>query len=151
MQILLSYLDKFESHIQDADKINPAVSEGSVGWHLEHSCLVIIKITETVSTSNPSNYKWKFSFLKLMVLTLGKFPRGRAKAPKSVIPMGELNANNLSQSIANARLAVASLAACQKNQFFLHPIFGELNTSKTMHFLGIHTKHHLGIIHDILK
>jgi hypothetical protein len=150
-QILSKYIDDLENYVKDAEKVSLEVSEGSVGWHIEHSCLVITKITETVKASDPIKYTWKFNFLKLMVFTLGKFPRGRAKAPASVIPVENIDSVSLLSSISSARWAVAELVRCQKNKYFLHPKFGNLNTPKTIHFLGIHTKHHLKIIHDILK
>ncbi|MEY4335064.1 MAG: hypothetical protein RLZZ196_3814, partial [Bacteroidota bacterium] len=39
----------------------------------------------------------------------------------------------------------------QKNQFFVHPIFGKLNKKDTFTMLDIHTKHHLLIIQDIIS
>ncbi len=150
MQKLLSIVDVLAHQIKDFQKVNPTVSQSSVGWHIEHSCLVIIKITETVKQSNPGKYLWKFNFKKLVVLALGKFPRGKAQAPSSVMPLDAITQESLLKTIEDTKQAITELVACQKNQYFTHPIFGELNRPTTLHFLGIHTKHHLRIIQDIL-
>jgi hypothetical protein len=43
-----------------------------------------------------------------------------------------------------------ALEKAEKNQFFPHPFLGNLNKKQTIHFLSIHTLHHLKIINDIL-
>ena len=82
---------------------------------------------------------------------MGKFPRGKAQAPKAVLPNDVITREELVIKIQSARAAIKALSNCAKNQFFLHPIFGNLNTPNTIQFLGIHTKHHLSIIKDMLK
>ena len=151
MQKLIKLIDQLEVHIPNAAIQNTAVSEGNVGWHIEHSCLVMIKIAETFQQSNPAQYHAKFNFKKLIVFFLGKFPRGKAKAPASVMPTENITLEHLSESVANARLAIQKIMAGEKNKYFLHPIFGNLNRPQTLNFFGIHTKHHLLIINDILK
>ena len=39
----------------------------------------------------------------------------------------------------------------EKNSFFIHPLFKQLNKKQTIKFLKLHTNHHLKIIKDILK
>ena len=78
MKQLLLYIDELARQVSNASIQNPSISMGSVGWHIEHSCLVIIKITETIQQSNPSDFTSKFNFKKWLVFTLGKFPRGKA-------------------------------------------------------------------------
>jgi hypothetical protein len=144
-------VDALEAQIINANLIQPAVSSANVGWHIEHSCLVITKIIQTVEQSNPAAYQWKWNMMRVMVFILGKFPRGRAEAPASVLPAEAISAEHLLVSIQETRNAIAKLSGCSKNQYFKHPFFGELNKSATLYFLGIHTKHHLHIIEDILK
>ena len=151
MQKLLKSIDALQAQIQNFENVNPAVSSSSVGWQIEHSCLVIIKITETVKQSDPSKYQTKFNFKKWFVFITGKFPRGRAQAPASVMPVDAITTESIQTSIQNTKQAIAELVACQKNQYFLHPIFGNLNTPATIYFLAIHTKHHLRIIKDIVS
>jgi hypothetical protein len=151
MQKLLSKIDALEKHIVHAAALQPIVSEASVAWHIEHSCLVITKITQTLQNSDPNKYQWKWNTMRAFVFLLRKFPRGRAKAPQSVMPDTNITKEHLHESIAEARKAVATLSTCSKNQYFLHPFFGDLNKASTTYFLGIHTNHHLQIIEDILQ
>ena len=71
MHSLLNLVEELSQKIKSASIVESAISEGSVGWHIEHSCLVIIKITETVKTSNPDKYQWKFNFKRTFVLLAG--------------------------------------------------------------------------------
>lgn len=151
MKKLVKLLDQLESYVLLSTTINTSVSEASIGWHIEHACLVIIKITETIQQSNPADYASRFNIKKMVVFLTGKFPRGRAKAPNSVLPKDAINQDHLNECIAQARQSIINLNQCRKNQFFLHPIFGNLNTRQTFHFLGIHTMHHIRIVQDILK
>ena len=149
MKSLEPSLEKLYSYIPEADMLNSAVSTVNVGWHIEHSLLVISKIIETVVNSDPAKYEWKFDFKRSFVFFLGKFPRGKAKAPEVVIPVqnGQLDFDALFRS---TRTAITQLQNAQKNQFFIHPIFGKLNKKDTFTMLDIHTKHHLLIIQDII-
>lgn len=151
MSKLLKLIDQLALQIPNADRMNHDVSDANIGWHIEHSCLVIIKIAETIVKSDPNNYTTKFNFTKMMVFLKGKFPRGRAKAPKSVLPIENITEQHLLESITNAKQAIHEIKECQKNKFFLHPIFGNLNVRNTLKFFSIHTNHHLSIIQDILR
>jgi hypothetical protein len=151
MQKLLNKVNLLAAQIPNASIVNNAVSQGSVGWHIEHSCLVIIKIAETIQASDAKKYHPTFSFKKFIVFLTGKFPRGRAKAPASVLPIENISASHLEDSIAKAKAAIQSLESIEQHKFFTHPFFGNLNVPKTIQFFGIHTQHHLLIIEDILK
>jgi hypothetical protein len=137
-------------YIPDAERYKPSVSTVSTGWHIAHSMLVIIKITETVAHSDPAEYVWKFNLPRVLAFTLNRFPRGRGKAPASVKP-------DLSQTpdfkalFAKARQAVETLKSLQPDQYFVHPVFGALNKKNTFTMLNIHTRHHLAIIRDIVS
>ena len=61
MRNIEKHLDELYNYVEQAHQINTAVSSVNVGWHIEHSSLVVIKIVETVSKSDPNNYKWKFN------------------------------------------------------------------------------------------
>lgn len=151
MKKLNSLLDKLEAKIENYSKFNQAISEGNVGWHIVHSCLVISSVCNVVSKSNPTTYIKRFSFKAFMVLLLNSFPRGKAKAPSFTVPSEELNPASILKSIQSARTNLVLLAKADKNQYFTHPIFGDLNTEQTFKFLAVHTNHHLKIIKDILK
>ena len=146
-----SLLNYFETQASHFSKTNSTVSATSVGWHIIHSCLVINSITNALLKSDPNNFIKKFSFKAFMVLLLNKFPRGRADAPSFTKPIFEINANSVLQNIAESRKNLELLLTGDKNQYFTHPIFGELNLNNTIKFLGVHTNHHAKIIKDILK
>ncbi len=151
MQQLLLMVDKLALEIPNAAKQRTAVSEAAVGWHVEHSLLVITQIIEGIKRSDPSKYKWAFNFSRFIVLGLNKIPRGKAKAPDSVLPKDNLNEVFLLESIAKTKLALKELTNCEKNNYFVHPYFGQLNLKATIRFFEVHTYHHLKIIRDILK
>ncbi len=143
-------LSELYSYIEDAEKINQNVSSVNIGWHIEHSLLVIIKIIQSVSKSDPNNYKWKFSLPRAFVFTINKFPRGKAKAPDIVKPKQQ-EKTDYDALFAEAKQALVILKNVDKNQFFLHHVFGNLNKKNTFIMLDIHTKHHIQIIREIIN
>jgi hypothetical protein len=142
---------QLEKQIPFFESFNEKISEGTVGWHIEHSLLVIIKICESISSSNPEKYQWKFNLKWLIVSVIGSLPRGKAKAPPTVIPESVLSATSLIESFSLAKTAIESLKKCYPNQYFFHPFFGKMNQKSTLEFFSIHTNHHLKIIKDILE
>ena len=151
MKNLDAILPELASYIADHNQSNQAISEVSVGWHLEHSLLVIKQITATVAQSEPKLYKSKFNVKRFIVFLTKTIPRGKAKAPKVVIPSEGITVDSLQESLKNTYQAIAYLKDCQEKQYFMHPFFGQLNKKQTIKFLAIHTEHHLKIIRDILK
>jgi hypothetical protein len=144
-------LIQLEEKLNSFEHKNEKISEGTVGWHIEHSLLVIIKICESISSSNPEKYQWKFNLKWLIISVIGSLPRGKAKAPPTVIPESVLSATSLKESFSLAKTAIESLKKCYPNQYFFHPFFGKMNQKSTLEFFSIHTNHHLKIIKDILE
>jgi len=151
MKNLDAILPELANYIADYNQSNYAISEASVGWHIEHSLLVIKQVTATVAQSEPKLYKSKFNLSRFFVFLLKTIPRGKAKAPKVVIPSDNITADSLQESLKNTYQAITYLKDCEVNQYFMHPFFGQLNKKQTIKFLEIHTQHHLKIIRDILK
>ena len=139
------------TYIPQYNQSNTAISEAAVGWHIEHCLLVIKQITSTVAQSDPSLFKNKFSIARIAYFLIKSFPRGKAKAPRVVIPTNEITLEALQESLANTYQAITYLKDCEEKQYFMHPFFGQLNKKQTIQFLAIHTEHHLKIIRDILK
>jgi hypothetical protein len=144
-------ISQLELAIPDFEKINPSISNSNVGWHIEHALLVLNGIIETTSKSNPNDYTWSFNFKRLVVFTKNKIPRGVAKAPKSVIPKGDYTAEHLSELLNVSKNKLEDLQNMDPKLFFKHPGLGNLKFKQMVKFLAIHTKHHLDIIHDIIK
>ena len=152
MEKIQALLNQLESHIKDFEKTNPVVSNSSVGWHIEHSFLVVYAIANSLKKSNPNNYKWRFNFKRFWVLTLlKKIPRGKGKAPKSVQPVDEITLSHLKSKLEIVQNSVIELSSLEAKNYFTHPYFGNLNLKSAIDFLELHTKHHLMIIEDILK
>lgn len=149
MRNIEKYLDEIYSYINHEHRLNTAVSTVNVGWHIEHTSLVIIKIIETVTKSNPKKYKWKFNIKRSFVFFLKKFPRGNATAPDIVKPK-QIEKTNFPQLLIQTKEALQKLKQADPNQYFRHPIFGDLNKKNTFIMLDIHTRHHLQIVKDII-
>ena len=151
MKPLHHILLQLENHIPNLDKTNSKVSNSTVGWQIDHSLIVINGIIEQLEISNPNEYQPKWNFPKFMVFTTGKIPRGKAKAPKVVIPTQVATQEELKAKLEVAKNNILKLNSFSENLFFKHPFFNHLNVKQTKKFLVIHTKHHLKIIEDILK
>jgi hypothetical protein len=151
MTELNQLLHQLEIQINNHEKLNPAVSQSSIGWHLDHSLLVINGIVKQLKNSNPEQYKWQFNLLRFYIQTINKFPRGKAKAPKIVQPTESSSIEVLTAKIEVAKNCIIELESLPPNSFFKHPYFGNLNLKKTIWFLKLHTKHHLKIIEDITR
>lgn len=144
-------LQEMEQYVPFLECRDPLVSQVSVGWHLSHSFEVINKVCAALETSNPEDYKSEFSLSRIMVFTMGRFPRGKAKAPKNVMPNGEINPERLSLQLDDVKVNLSKFESLQKNNYCNHPYFKQLNRNQSKRLLEVHTKHHLKIIRDILK
>ena len=151
MKNIDAIVPELATYIPNFNQSNAAISEAAVGWHIEHCLLVIKQITSTLAQSEPKLYKSKFNMSRFFVFLSKTIPRGKAKAPKVVIPTEEITLDTLKASLANTYQAITYLKDCEEKQYFMHPFFGQLNKKQTIKFLAIHTEHHLKIIRDILK
>jgi len=151
MKNLDAIVPELATYIPKYNQSKTAISEAAVGWHIEHCLLVIKQITSTVAQSEPKLYKYKFNMSRFFIFLSKTIPRGKAKAPKVVIPSDNITADSLQESLTNTYQAITYLKDCEANQYFIHPFFGQLNKKQTIKFLEIHTEHHLKIIRDILK
>jgi len=150
MRDLHHVLDELYIFKDFAEKQNNKVSSASVGWHIEHSLLVIIKVSEAVCKSNPGKYKKRFNLWRALVFPLNKFPRGIGKAPEIVKPKKSEQVD-LEEMFKKTREILRDLYQADENQFSKHPIFGILNKENSFIMLDIHTHHHIKIIRDILS
>jgi hypothetical protein len=109
----------------------------------------IIGVCTALHNSNPQDYKWRFNFTKLLIFTTKTIPRGKVKAPKSVVATQEIDVNLLEKEYNTAIKLLQNVKNLPKKSNFKHPYFGVLNRNETKTFLIIHTKHHLKIMRDI--
>jgi len=151
MKKLSVLINELETKILHSEKMNTAVSRSAVGWHIQHCVLVATQIIAAVEKSNPADYVWKFNLNKMLVYTLNKIPRGKAKAPESVMPKEKIDTDELIRQITLLKTRISVLNDLQPRCYFRHPYFGHLHLKDTIKMLKLHTKHHIGIINDIIK
>ncbi len=149
-EVLQEQLNEMQRYIKDREVLRLRVSKASVGWHLSHNLKVFNNILDALKASDPEKYKSSFNFLKILVLTTGHIPRGKAKSPKAVLPPQEISKEHLELQLKEARGKLGYFTEVNKNAHFEHPYFNKLNRKETRKFLAIHTRHHLKIIRDIL-
>lgn len=150
MNILNKQLEELATKLSQQDVVRVHVSKSTVGWHIEHSLLVINIIIEEVKKSNPINYKWSYKLSSVLVFALKKIPRGRAKVPKIVTPR-KFDEKTLKEHLEITKSNIQDIKTLDSNKYFNHPYFGNLKLDKTLNFIEIHTNHHLKIINDILN
>jgi hypothetical protein len=146
---LISQIAELEKYIEHHCEVNLEVSSAPVGWHIEHSLMVVFGITYQILKSDPKDYKWQFSLSKTMIFLTRKIPRGKSKAPSLVDPKN-YTLDAIQDFLIKAKAGPEKYHSMHKDQFFLHPYFGNLKSRDALNLLEIHTAHHLSIIQDIL-
>ncbi len=132
----------------------PRLSAWSVAQQLDHVLLALERSLEKL-LSRPEGLPYGINWTGRMVLALGWFPRGVARAPKG-FEGRELPADALRQRTQAVRQRLNELAQdaaiCTRPEPVLkHPYFGGLDCARGLQFLAIHTHHHLKIVRKILK
>ncbi len=151
MNQLTQLVHEMEDYVSKYESENVKFSTASVGWHIEHSMMTINKIIYALENSDSTKYQWSFKLSRYIIFTLGKIPRGKAKAPSVVKPLETISLDSLKSQIAEAKIQATKLDSLPATSFFKHPYFGDLKLKQAIRMLEIHTKHHLGIIRDILN
>jgi hypothetical protein len=151
MKKLRSLFEELETRVPDWNKQAVDISASSVGWHIAHTSLAASRIISALQKSDPDNYRRRFNWKRSLVFFINTIPRGKGKAPQSVLPGNEIDAVSLQQSIVKTKNKFDELMKLGSDHHFEHPYLGQLNVDSTIRFLTIHTKHHLKIIDDIRK
>lgn len=127
------------------------VSKASVGWHLEHSLLILNSSLKGLTMTNPSDYNPKFSIKKFIFLGFGIIPRGKIKAPKQFVPLEQTTEETIKMLLDSAKERLEAVSNLPGKAYITHPFLGDFDKKTTLKFLEIHTNHHLKIVDDILK
>jgi len=151
MKELNDLIGQIENNLSQWEKQNTTISHATVGWQLDHSLLVINGIIAQLAKSNPKDYQWRPNWKRVYIKLRNNIPRGKAKAPKQVLPVDVIAIEDLQNKLALAKSNIALLEKLHKNSFFTHPYFGDLNLKATIWFLKLHTQHHLKIVNDIIN
>lgn len=151
MNQLTELINDLESKIPQFEQTNTAVSAVSVGWHIVHSLMAINKMSDSLRHSDPNEYQWKFNLTRILVQTMGKIPRGKGKAPESVLPAENFNIQAMKDLAEKSREKIMGLENLNSRNYLDHPVFGKLKLKHAIKAIYIHTKHHIGIINDIIK
>lgn len=151
IDILNQLLSQIEKNVPNKTLKNEAVSKSTIGWQLDHSLKVFNAVSESTEQSNPKDYKRKFNKWRTILFPLCYIPRGKARAPKRVLPPETISVEDINAQLKIAKAHTKTLAGLPKNAYFEHHIFGKLNKRQTLRFLEMHTYHHLKIINAILS
>lgn len=144
-------LTQIQLFIQDDDRVNTNVSTASTYWHIEHCLKIIDGVITILQQANPADHKPTFSVMKMVVMTTGYIPRGKARAPKETTPDGTPTKAKIKAMCDQALVKLETLKTVPQAACFKHPLFGWLRKKESLRFLGIHTAHHLKIIKDIVR
>jgi len=128
----------------------PQISDWSVGMHVHHCCLSIQAIHDTLARSRPPAPRTWRTLLGRLVLWRGRFPRGRARAPKFAHPAPDLSAEQLTEQLAAAEQALSAMSGLDPGTWIRHFALGTFTRDDAIRFVGVHNDHHLAIIRDIL-
>ena len=151
MEELKKIIQELELKTPNHELLNPLVSKSSIGWHIEHSLLVMNITIESIQKSNPENYKKTFNFKRILVFALNKIPRGKVRAPKAVQPQEYITTETLKEHLEKSRYNIKKLMNLDPNHYFEHPFLGHLKLKPTIRFIILHTQHHINIIKDIIE
>jgi len=151
MKTLTALITELENAMLYIEQKNAAISQVSVGWHIEHSLLALIKMITATEHSNPAEYKKTFNWKRSLVLTMGKIPRGKARVPSSVNPGDEVSEATIKPLLEKAKQKAELFERLSSDKYFTHPVFKDVKLNKARRVIAIHTIHHIKIINDILK
>lgn len=149
--ILNNLLSQIEENMPHKAQITASVSKSNVGWQLDHALKVINGVCGVMIKTDPNKYKKEFNAMRTVLFPLCYIPRGKAKAPKMVLPPNIITKEDLFNQLQEARNHIKEVKSLPKTSHFIHHVFGMLTKQQTLRFLEMHTKHHLKIVNDILK
>ena len=79
MESLEKQIEQLEKNLAYMQVRNEQISKGSVGWHIEHSLLVIISIVSALKKSDIDTYRWVFNWKRAWVF----YPKISSRASES--------------------------------------------------------------------
>jgi len=144
-------LDRLRAMAAHADVSAPSVSRWSVGMHVHHCSLAMTNIGRGLAKSTPPVPPGRRSLPRLLVFTLGRIPRGRAKNPPAVAPTPAIPVAELLALLDESAKHLEGTASLSPDTWITHPMLGPLRRDDALRFVRIHNRHHLKLVGDILK
>ncbi len=129
----------------------PAVSEWSIGMHVHHCGLAMMRVCQSLVASTPPTPRSRFSFLTAIVFLSGRIQRGCGRSPDVVLPRQDVSPAELLTLLDRAERILTEAHDLDPKAWFRHFVFGVLGRNKTLRFIRIHNRHHLRIISDIVR
>lgn len=133
------------------------VSEWSPAQHLYHLAIghkPVLRWLIQQAEAPDADPEGRPNIAGYLVLTLGRFPRGRGRAPKAFHPPDTVERDDLARRMETNRDMLDALdaqldALKQVRGRLNHPALGRLDAGEWLRFGHIHTAHHYRIIRDI--
>jgi hypothetical protein len=148
---LLEIHRSFFALLMAEDRTYEQASAWSVYKHIEHVLLTNSSILAAIERGESPAKIEKRTFIGYVVLFLGFIPRGRAKAPKEVEPLGKSKSElqEFNQELISRLENLLNAPLNEPNKVIAnHPYFGGLSKKQWIRFLVIHSRHHLKIIQE---
>jgi hypothetical protein len=131
-----------------------SVSGWSVAQQIDHTLMVVERSLARL-LERPAPLARGLTLTGRVVLTLGWFPRGSARAPRGFegreIPSAELAARLAGVRASLARLAAEPELLARPEPVVPHPYFGGLDARRALRNAVVHTEHHLAIVRDLRR
>ncbi len=143
-------LEDLRTSVASASLRAPAVSEWSIGMHVHHCGLAMMRVCQSLVASTPPTPRSRFSFLTAIVFLSGRIQRGRGRSPDVVLPRQDVSPAELLTLLDRAERILTEANDLDPKAWFRHFAFGVLDRDKALRFIHIHNRHHLRIISDIV-
>ena len=136
----------------------PVVSAWSPAQHLHHvatsNAQILKSLLKTCNGEAPPASEGRANLVGMLVLALGRMPRGRGQTPRRFEPPDLPARNDLDALLTRSRATLEALephlpAFSRLPGRWRHKVFGPLNAQQIFRFARIHAMHHLYIIRDI--
>jgi hypothetical protein len=132
----------------------PAISSWSVAQQIDHTLKVRKRIVDLM-LSGPAELGGRMKPVGHLLLFFDWLPRGVGRAPEHTHGK-EKPANELATALAHSRDLIDRLRAApdvlaRPERVLPHPRFGSLSAFEGLRFTGLHDRHHLRLIDDILS
>jgi hypothetical protein len=144
------HLPRLRAAIPQRDVAAPTLSRWTVGMHIEHCAMAMQQIMRQLADSQPPPPRDRFRWPRTVILLTGRIPRGRARAPESVVPEESPGAARLEELLEACEQQLSATRTLPRGAWFKHFALGVLDRDKSLRFLAVHNAHHLRLVGDIL-